>query len=134
MKLIIAGGRKFNNRKLLVDGVIGILNKHKLHKQELTIISGVASGADKLGLSMAKANSIGFEEFPADWKNLDVKNCIVKHGKYGEYNALAGHNRNCQMAYAADELLAFWDGESTGTKHMISFMESLGKPVTVVRY
>ena len=40
--------------------------------------------------------------------------------------------RNFQMAQAGDMLLAFWDGRSAGTCHMISCMQQLGKPVVVI--
>jgi hypothetical protein len=42
--------------------------------------------------------------------------------------------RNFQMAQAGDMLLAFWDGRSASTRHMISCMQQLGKPVVVVRF
>ena len=45
----------------------------------------------------------------------------------------AGVRRNHQMAQAGDMLLAFWDGRSAGTQHMISCMQQLGKPVVVIR-
>ena len=37
------------------------------------------------------------------------------------------------MAQAGDMLLAFWDGRSAGTRHKISCMQQLGKPVVVLR-
>jgi hypothetical protein len=38
------------------------------------------------------------------------------------------------MAVYGDELLAFWDGRSPGTKHMIDTMTGLEKPVHVVKF
>jgi hypothetical protein len=37
------------------------------------------------------------------------------------------------MAQAGDILVAFWDGVSNGTAHMIQCMRQLGKPVVVIR-
>jgi len=37
------------------------------------------------------------------------------------------------MAQAGDMLVAFWDGQSPGTQHMIGCMQQLGKPVVVIR-
>jgi len=37
------------------------------------------------------------------------------------------------MAQAGDMLLAFWDGQSPGTRHLITCMQQLGKPVVVIR-
>jgi hypothetical protein len=34
---------------------------------------------------------------------------------------------------AGDALLAFWDGRSAGTRHIIGCMQQLGKPVVVIR-
>lgn len=36
------------------------------------------------------------------------------------------------MGDYADELIAFWDGKSTGTKDMIEYMQKLKKPVEVI--
>jgi hypothetical protein len=37
------------------------------------------------------------------------------------------------MAKTGDLLVAFWDGQSPGTAHMVYCMEKLGKPVVVIR-
>ena len=37
------------------------------------------------------------------------------------------------MAQEGDVLVAFWDGQSPGTRHMIACMEQLSKPVVVIR-
>jgi hypothetical protein len=38
------------------------------------------------------------------------------------------------MAKVANGLIAFWDGKSHGTKHMIETMQKLNKPVRIIRY
>lgn len=75
------------------------------------VVSGGARGVDSLAERYAKDRSIPFEEFPADWN---------KHGKS------AGYRRNEQMADNADALIAIWDGESKGTKHMIDIAKRKG--------
>ena len=45
----------------------------------------------------------------------------------------AGISRNHQMAQAGHLLVAFWDGQSPGTAHMVQCMRQLGKPVVVIR-
>ncbi len=112
MKLIIAGGRDFKDYPLLSYHV-----ECKGIPKE--IVGGGARGADFLGEVYAKEWGIPMKIFPADWAT---------------YGRGAGPVRNQLMADYADELLAFWDGESRGTKHMIWEMERLGKPVKVVRY
>lgn len=46
----------------------------------------------------------------------------------------AGYIRNTEMAKNADALVAFWNGQSLGTKHMIATAEQLGLSVLVVEY
>lgn len=73
------------------------------------VLSGTARGVDQLGEQWAKENNIKVARFPADWSS---------HGKG------AGYIRNELMADNADALVALWDGESRGTKHMIKIARS----------
>jgi len=113
MKTIIAGGRNFYDYGFMCESVEPNLSRIT------EIVSGGAKGADSLGESFAQNNKIPVKKFPANW---DL------HGKY------AGHVRNKQMADYADALIAFWDGESKGTKNMIDTMNKLKKPVHVYKY
>lgn len=81
------------------------------------VISGGATGVDTLGESWAKRNKI---ESVAFLPNFDV---------YGFPAAL--FERNKDMAKAADIVVAFWDGKSHGTKHMIDYAKSIGREVQV---
>lgn len=81
------------------------------------IVSGTAQGIDRFGELFGIQNNIPVKRFPADW---------CKFGKS------AGPIRNQQMAEYADALIAFWDGESRGTKNMIETAERLGLAVSVV--
>lgn len=117
-KLIVAGGREFNNYYRLCEELSGLANTTYKDKQ-VSIVSGMARGADALGVRFAKEFDVLLHEFPADWNT---------HGKR------AGFMRNDDMSKFADGLLAFWDGQSRGTAHMIETMRKAGKPVHVVRY
>ena len=113
MRVVIAGGRKFDNYELLreiCDGVIPVTPE---------IVSGGARGTDKLGERYAKEKGFDLKLFPAEWD---------KHGKG------AGHIRNRQMAEYGDMLIAFWDGESKGTKNMIETSMKLGLKVLIHKY
>lgn len=130
-RLIIAGTRTFNDFNLLVTTCDNVLiNVKKEYK--IVIVSGKATGADTLGEKYAHLRGYSVAEFPADWDNLNVAQCKIKYNKYGKpYNALAGLNRNMDMANYALQgdycgCLAFHDGKSTGTKHMISLAKSKG--------
>lgn len=99
--LIIAGGRDFNDYPLLERTVDQFL---KDVRDEITIFCGKASGADSLGERYALARGYAVQYFPALWK------------KFGR---AAGPVRNQEMVDRADALVAFWDGKSRGTAHII---------------
>jgi hypothetical protein len=115
MKVIIAGSRGFNDYELLkkfCDYIIGEPN------EDVEIVSGKAKGADTLGERYAIEKGFDIKEFPADWSA----------GKS------AGYLRNGQMADYADMLIAFHDGESKGTKHMIDLANEKELNVVVYKY
>lgn len=118
MRLIIAGGREFNDYRLLEDEVNRFIGQEK----NVTIISGLARGADKLGCQYAGDYGLDLEGFAAEWK------------KDGYFDRGAGLKRNKLMAKNADALIAFWDGESRGTMHMIDYAHEKGLKVKVVKY
>lgn len=104
MKLIIAGSRDFDNYDLLADKLDTFLGGGKSEFYPLEVVSGGARGADRLGERWADEAGCTVKRFLADWET---------HGK------AAGIMRNIEMAQYADALLAFWDGKSKGTRHMI---------------
>jgi ABC-type enterochelin transport system substrate-binding protein len=115
MKVIIAGGRNFNDYDKLRESRDNIL----INQEEVEVVSGTASGADTLGERYAQEKGYKIEKFTAQW---DL------------YGKSAGYKRNQQMADYADGLIAFWDGKSKGTKHMIDIATNKGLKVRVVRY
>ena len=115
-KVIVAGGRDFNNYDLLKSKLDILLSNFDCDVQ---IVSGTARGADKLGELYAKKSKLSLALFPADWEF---------------YGKSAGYKRNAQMADYADALVAFWDGKSRGTMHMINLAKSAGIHVRVVNY
>jgi hypothetical protein len=115
VRLIIAGSRNFNDYDFLEQEMRHYL---KISDFITVVLSGCAKGADTLGLRWAANKRIPIERHPAKWE---------VHGK------AAGIRRNCDMAANADALVAFWDGESKGTKHMIDHAEFKGLKVYVVR-
>ena len=117
-KLIVAGGRDFQDYNRL-ELVILALSSYALADKDISIVTGMAKGADRLAYQFAKQNKVVCYEYPADWE---------KHGKS------AGYIRNIEMGKASDGLLAFWDGASRGTKHMIDTMTKMGKWVHVIQY
>ena len=120
LRIIVAGSRTFGDYGLLKRKLFEYLKDKDLVNIE--IVSGMAKGADQLGYSFANQYHINCTKFPADWE------------KYGKS---AGFRRNEEMAdYAMAEgngvLIAFWDGESHGTEHMIKLAKDKGMEVIVV--
>ena len=116
MNLIVAGGRKFTDRALVIS-TLNLIERRSGMK--LIIVSGCANGADSFGEFWAKQYERKIIPFPANWD------------KYGND---AGHIRNMDMAMYAEALLAFWDGVSTGTKDMINQAIDNNLYVKVIRY
>lgn len=131
-KVIIAGSRSFTDYNFLETTM------NKLFGTPIIVVSGCAKGADTMGEQWAKSKGYEIEKHPADWKNLNVPNCRIKHNQHGAYNALAGHNRNMEMLEAVKNnhdrgcVVAFWDGKSAGTKNMIEIAEKANIPVIIV--
>ena len=115
MKVIIAGGRNFNDYEMLCE----LCNKALSRQTVVEIVSGTAKGADQLGERYAIDKGYSIKRFPADWD---------------EYGKRAGYKRNAEMAGYADALIAFWDGKSRGTKHMIDLAREANLKIKVRHY
>lgn len=116
-RVIIAGTRTFSDYELLESHVRYMLSRRS--KREVEIVSGGAAGADALGERFARENGYRLRVFPADWE------------KYGRR---AGILRNQQMVDYADALIAFHDGKSRGTAHVIAAAKEAGLRVSVKLY
>ncbi len=128
LRVIIAGSRDFDDFSKLVSSCTDVLCKITNENNDLNkvrIISGTARGADQLGEQYAKTVGYEVSRFPADWDGLGKR---------------AGYVRNVEMAKfaVADDsygvLIAFWDGKSKGTKHMIDLAEKNGLEVHIARF
>lgn len=117
-KVIIAGGRNFNDYALLCEKCDSMLSrKRKTHS--VVIVSGTARGADSLGERYANERGYSIQRFRPDWNAV---------------GRAAGFIRNAQMAATADALIAFWDGKSKGTANMIDLARKRNLLVRVVGY
>lgn len=110
MKVAVVGSRTFHDYNLLKDTLDGLDFKIDL------IVSGGAKGADSLAEKYASERGITTKIYYANW-NL--------------YGKSAGFRRNYDIVKDSDALVAFWDGESVGTKHSINLAERLEKRVIV---
>jgi ABC-type enterochelin transport system substrate-binding protein len=115
MKVIIAGGRKFKDYESLKKYCDYILQ----NQSDIEIVSGTARGADRLGERYAEERGFPIKRFPAKWD---------------EFGNSAGYIRNFEMAKYADGLIAFWNGISSGTKHMIDIAKKEELKVRIFKY
>ena len=116
-KLIVAGGRTFNDYELLKTKLDHLLKNKEIGYVE--IVSGGAIGADKLGERYANERGFMLKIFSAKWE---------------VYGKSAGYRRNAEMADYADACVVFWDGKSKGSKHMIDLANKKGIRVVIARY
>lgn len=117
MKLIIAGSRNFNEKKLMsLFDINSLLEMFNLEWPEEFIHGGCPTGADKYCDIVADSyhDTTKLKVFYADWN---------KNGK------AAGPIRNEQMAKYGDCLILIWDGISRGSLNMKNNMVKENKPV-----
>lgn len=120
-KIIIAGGRNFENYDLLSKEVDKILYEYgkKFDSKYIEIVSGRACGTDKLGERYAIENNYKLTGFSANWN---------KYGKDG------GPIRNKEMLDYANCLIAFHDGRSKETLKMITLAKAYKLKLFVINY
>lgn len=115
MKVIIAGSRTICDYSEVETAV------RRSGFTVTEVVSGMARGADRLGIEWADNHGVPVKKFFAQWRTKD-----------GECDRSAGMRRNERMADYADALIAIWDGESSGTKHMMRCMGKRAKPIYYV--
>jgi len=119
-KVIIAGGRDFDDYKYMSSKLTELFENSAYFKGiTIKIISGMAKGADSLAIRYADEHKLTKILFPANWK---------------AYPRIAGFLRNNDMLSIATHLIAFWDGKSSGTKHMIDIAQEKGIPTWISKY
>ena len=129
IKIIVAGGRDFNDYTKMKEIIEKIVKSHDLLPNNVMIISGGADGTDKLAERVANDNQYILKVFPAKWDTT------------GEY---AGFIRNSDMAYECNYLkdreghipclIAFWNGKSVGTRSMIHLAMDYNMEIHIFPY
>lgn len=118
MKIAVVGSREFKDEQLILD----ILSSELIPGD--TLVSGGARGVDTFAEESLIAINKGYcpsgqiskQIFKPDWD------------KYGKR---AGFLRNELIINEADKVIAFWDGQSKGTKHSIDLAIKGGKPIDI---
>ena len=116
VKIAIIGSREFFDYDLLEDKINKLIKDYSWSIEE--IVSGGAIGCDTLAKQFAEQNKISIKEFKPDY-NL------------GRHAPLL---RNDEIVAYSDIIVAFWDGESTGTKYVINKAYKENKEVIVNMY
>lgn len=116
-KVLICGSRDFKvtTEKMYKDMLetldfLSAISNEKLIADE--IISGGADGPDKVAIEMAKEHNIKCSIFLPDWTS---------------WGRAAGPIRNKEMVDKAEIVIAYWDGESAGTRSTIQITDKQDK-------
>ena len=143
LRVIIAGTEEYSDYPFLKEICFNIVAKEQYKRDEIPngkveFVSGHApKGADYLGEKFAKEYGFVPKLFPANWNDLEEMPCIIKISYYGQYNSLAGFNRNQRMADYVGEsgiLIAFRINNSPGTTDMIKRAKKSGLKVFQIDY
>lgn len=119
-KVIVAGGRDFDDYNYMSEKLNELFWYSDVFQEyPIKIISGMADGADTLAIRYADEHKMTKILFPANWK---------------EHPRMAGILRNEDMLTIGTHLVAFWNGESHGTKHMIEIAREKGIPIWIFEY
>lgn len=110
MHIAIVGSRNYSHLNKVTAFVATL-------PDDTCIVSGGASGVDQTAEQAAKAYHLSTIIYLSDWKS---------------YGKRAGALRNQQIVNKADRLVAFWDGQSKGTKISIDMARARGIPVEII--
>jgi len=115
MKVIVCGGRDFEDHKLLNSKLDELDERFEI----TCVVHGDALGADRMAAMWAYKNKIPVIAYPADWNR---------------YGSSAGPVRNTLMLKeeSPDMVIAFPGG--AGTRHMRKISEEAMVPVIVIDY
>ena len=115
MKVIVCGGRDFEDHKLLNETLDEIHERMDIS----CVVHGDARGADRMAAMWAHRKKIRVVPYPADWNT---------------YGNSAGPIRNTQMLKEEnpDMVIAFPGG--TGTNHMRQISEEANVHVMVITF
>lgn len=108
-RIIVSGGRDFADYDYLKEKMNGVIEN--INHSRITIISGGAKGADSIAEKYAREKGIEFKRFNARWDLFGKRAGYIRNIEMLDYAGLSDGD---------SILVAFWDGKSNGTKHMIS--------------
>lgn len=109
MRVAVVGSRQVNDEVLKQILLV-------LPVSTSEIISGGADGVDALAAQVAELLEIPLKTFLPDYETYGKRAPLIRNLKIVDY---------------ADEVLAFWDGRSHGTRHIVGECIKRQKPVRI---
>jgi len=109
-KILVTGSRSFGNITLMQQELQKLGNIHVIH--------GGATGADATAQAVCEA--------------LAIPTTVVQPLRT-DINTYFLH-RNAEMVGMCDEVLAFWNGKSRGTKFTIDYAKARGLKVNIILF
>ena len=106
MKVAVIGSRSIRVKNL----------KRYLPENTTEIVSGGAKGVDTCAREYAFHNKLILTEFLPEYKKYGRKAPLIRNNLIVDYS---------------DKVIAFWDGQSRGTKYVIDFCIQNNKKLTV---
>ena len=113
-KYLICGSRKYDNKThLFVNEQLSKLLVYDID----VVITGACVGVDTFVIEFCDKNNI--EQIKVRPVRTDIKDYYL--------------HRNAEMIGMCDEVIAFWDGKSRGTKFVIDYAKARNKEVTIIK-
>lgn len=111
MNIAIIGSREYGNK-----GKFDFVVNNLLRLKELTIITGGAIGVDTWAIEFCKKHNIRCEVIKPISQDIKISYLF----------------RNIEIITKADLILAFWDGQSKGTKFVIDYAIARNKKIKII--
>ena len=108
MRVAIVGSREYPNLAEVRAYVRAL-------PPDTTIVSGGARGVDRVAAAEAHRQGLAVEVIKADWSR----------------GRAAGPERNREIVRRVDRVVAFWDGQSPGTRSTIEYARATGRPLEI---
>lgn len=122
LRLMITGTRDITDASIIYDALESARIELADGYEKIVFINGGARGVDRVSEKIVHS-VFGWEvlTIPALWNDEN-----------GNFNRLAGAERNEVMLHLADAVLAVWDGSSRGTKNAIDLAKKKGLPIKII--
>lgn len=123
-RIVICGGRHFNDYEQLKTTITNFLKQRKIEIENVEIVSGHCQGADMLGEQYAKEYGLNLTIFPADWQRYKRKAGPIRNKQMIEYI----------MQTENKAVIAFVSENSKGTKQTVLLAKRVGIFVVETHY